>query len=354
MKIGKLKDKIRGCIIGGACGDALGYPVEFIYSFKAIRNDYGEEGIKEYDLRYPWLNYGCNKAQISDDTQMTLYTMQGLMDAAYDREHIVEEVTHNYLGWYCLQTGEYLPESYKSELTEIPELNRRRAPGNTCLSALNAIDKGENVDNCSKGCGGVMRVAPVGIAAALQGWTLSETAQVAADIAEITHLHIMSSYSSALLALLIRDCLLFNPQTPEEFAEIVEKSLAVLKDTYGEDAPALDAFKLRIETAVGKKDDARPDWEIIEGDLGEGWVAEETIAIAVFSVMRHMDDFAGCLISAVNHGGDSDSTGAVAGNIIGSILGYESIPRTWIENLQLTDLMIRKSDEMTEIGKAKD
>ena len=352
MEIAKLKDKIRGCIIGGACGDALGYPVEFIYSFKAIRNDYGEEGIKEYDLRYPWLNYGCNKAQISDDTQMTLYTMQGLMDADYNPAQIVEEVTNNYLGWYCLQTGEYLPESYKSELTEIPELNRRRAPGNTCLSALKAIYNEEDVDNCSKGCGGVMRVAPVGIAAALQGWTASETAQLAADIAEITHLHIMSSYSSALLALLIRDCLLFNPHAPEEFAEIVEKSLAVLTDTYGDNAHGLDEFRFLIGKALEKKDDLRPDWEIIEDDLGEGWVAEETMIIAVFCVMRHMDDFAACLISAVNHGGDSDSTGAVAGNIIGSILGYESIPSAWIENLQLTDLMIRKSDEMTEIGKA--
>ena len=72
-------DKIRGCLLGGAAGDALGYPVEFL-SARGMKVRYGEEGITEYSLRQ-------GIAVISDDTQMSLFTANGLLCArrALDR-----------------------------------------------------------------------------------------------------------------------------------------------------------------------------------------------------------------------------------------------------------------------------
>lgn len=67
----KRLDKYRGCLIGGAIGDALGYAVEFIDDAQ-IRARYGQNGITEYDLRN---GIAC----ISDDTQMTLFTATGLL-----------------------------------------------------------------------------------------------------------------------------------------------------------------------------------------------------------------------------------------------------------------------------------
>lgn len=64
-------DKYRGCLIGGATGDALGYAVEFL-DRTTILNRYGEKGITEYDLIK-------GIAEISDDTQMTLFTANGLL-----------------------------------------------------------------------------------------------------------------------------------------------------------------------------------------------------------------------------------------------------------------------------------
>ena len=77
MQTNNLRDKCRGSLIGGAIGDALGYPVEFVYSFEEIKAKYGEEGITEYDKSYPWLDEEFNQALFSDDTQMTLYTAEG-------------------------------------------------------------------------------------------------------------------------------------------------------------------------------------------------------------------------------------------------------------------------------------
>ncbi|MDE6340507.1 MAG: ADP-ribosylglycohydrolase family protein, partial [Muribaculaceae bacterium] len=81
-------------------------------------------------------------------------------------------------------------------------------------------------------------------------------------------------------------------------------------------------------------------------ELGEGWVAEETLAIAVFSVMRYVDDFEKCVCCAVNHDGDSDSTGAVAGNIIGAILGYNAIPKKYLTALELHDVIVSVADDL--------
>ncbi len=78
---------------------------------------------------------------------------------------------------------------------------------------------------------------------------------------------------------------------------------------------------------------------VIECSLGGGWVAEETLAIAIFSVLRHIDDFRGCMICAVTHRGDSDSTGAVAGKILGAILGTSGIPDDMMQPLQFHNLI---------------
>lgn len=48
----------------------------------------------------------------------------------------------------------------------------------------------------------------------------------------------------------------------------------------------------------------------------------------------------------MNHNGDSDSTGAIAGNIIGAYLGYEAIDKKWIENLELIDVILERSDDL--------
>lgn len=77
--------------------------------------------------------------------------------------------------------------------------------------------------------------------------------------------------------------------------------------------------------------------------LGEGWVAEETLAIAIYCSLKYKNDFSKGVIAAVNHNGDSDSTGAVTGNILGALLGFEAIESKWKNNLELSEIL----DEMS-------
>lgn len=341
------QDKIRGSLVGGAVGDAFGYPVEFVYSFQDIQAKYGEEGITDYDLSYPWLDGKIDTAQFSDDTQMTLYTAEGLLEAEQGGQPVVPAICNAYIAWFGHQVGRKVKISYMSELAQIKELNQRRAPGNTCISALFAINSGKEPDNASKGCGGVMRVAPVGLYGAAHGWTLDKTARLAGDTAEVTHLHPLSTYSSAALAVIVQLCVDAEAMDVETFKETVLKSLDTVGAVYGESAPAMDDFRTIIEKSIRLADNQLLDWEIIENGLGGGWVAEETLAIAVFSVLRHIDDFSACMVCAVNHGGDSDSTGAVAGNIIGAILGYDALPAKFTADIQLRDLLLATADRLS-------
>lgn len=98
------KDKIRGSLIGGAVGDALGYPIEFINSYEGIKKRYGDNGITRLDITQWWLpdDENSGKAWISDDTQMTLFTACGLLNAKRRAQlpsmlfarHILNGITH--------------------------------------------------------------------------------------------------------------------------------------------------------------------------------------------------------------------------------------------------------------------
>lgn len=344
----KITDRAAGCLVAGGCGDALGYAVEFD-SYQSICAEYGDYGIQHYDLTRS--ADGVERAIVSDDTQMTLYTAEGLIEAELTGAEILPTIRQAYLSWYGAQMGRKIKGGYRSALAEVAELNVQRAPGNTCLSALHSIHSGHKPANSSKGCGGVMRVAPVGIYGAAHGWDLLRTARLAGDAAELTHLHPLSTYSSAALAVMIQLSLLSETVNLSGFKSIVEQSLAVVKDAYGPAAPGFSTFKTLIREALNlaDTDTSQPDWQVIENEFGGGWVAEETLAIAIYSVARHFDDFKACMVCAVNHGGDSDSTGAVAGNIIGAIMGLNALPNEFTRPLQFRDLLRRTATLLCKI-----
>ncbi len=134
---------------------------------------------------------------------------------------------------------------------------------------------------------------------------------------------------------------------------MVETALDKLPAMYPGCEAALEDFNELIHKTIRPEDDRRQDWEAIENVIGAGWVAEETLAISIFCVLRHIDNFEACVISAVNHGGDSDSTGAVAGNIIGAILGYSAIPEKYRTDLQLHDLLQSTADDLSGLSSNK-
>ena len=109
--------------------------------------------------------------------------------------------------------------------------------------------------------------------------------------------------------------------------------------TYGELWPRyVNVQKAIIRQAMDLANSSIPDPVAIES-IGGGWTGHEALAIAVYSAMKHQDSFEDAIISSVNHSGDSDSTGAICGNIMGCLLGRKSIPAKFTDNLELRDVI---------------
>ena len=334
-----LQDRIRGSLIGGAIGDALGYPVEFMGE-KQIVHHFGERGITRFSLNHN------GKAVVSDDTQMTLFTANGLLNAK--RLGIAPKygICRAYIEWYLTQTGEKSKKFNDCWINAIPELNANRAPGTTCMSALDAIYRGREPQNNSKGCGGVMRVAPIPLYAAVEGrMSLEEADRLAGDAAEITHLHPLG-YIPAALASHIIYCLALDPKpTQESMKRYIREGVEMMRKLYASTQKEVEFMADLAEEAILLTNDKTSDLDNVIR-LGEGWTGEEALAIALYCALKHFDNFKEAMIAAVNHGGDSDSTGAVCGNILGAAVGYEAIPQFYKDNLEMHDLILHIADDL--------
>lgn len=356
-KQNKIQDKIRGCLFGGAVGDALGYPVEF-WTEREIFSRFGEEGIQQY---VP--DRSSRKAVFSDDTQMTLFTANGLL-VNETRKHLqgypdrpADAVAAAYQDWLRTQEMEQFTDnamddtksSYSSWLMDVPGLYVQRAPGRTCMSAL--IERrrsGEAVENYvktpennSKGCGGVMRVAPVALYAGADA-EIEKLDYEGAQAAAITHGHSLGYMPAAVLVHILHR--IIYPKQPQTLKEIVLEAGEAAAELFAGDA-YLNRLTQIITLAVRLAENKKNDLDNIR-QLGEGWVAEETLAIAIYCALRHQDNFSAGVTAAVNHRGDSDSTGAVTGNILGAWLGFTAIEDKWKTNLELADVILEMADDL--------
>ena len=332
------RDRFRGCLIGGAAGDALGYAVEF-RNEGWIFSHYGDRGITEYELKN-------GTALFSDDTQMTLFTAAGLL-AGHARggdDNYGNCIRLSYLDWLKTQNERYPVQNActATRLMSVPELFSWRAPGNTCLGALEAGGTGtvERPANTSKGCGGVMRVAPVGLFFNDSGMPAEQVARIGAEAAAVTHGHILGWMPAAALSQIVHEI----SQNGDSVYDAVMKTLYVQEEMWPESKDR-DYFLELMGRAVDLASADRNDLEAVHR-LGEGWVGEEALAIAVYCALKYENDFDSAIIASVNHRGDSDSTGAIAGNILGARLGLRGIPEKYTANLELKDLILETADAL--------
>lgn len=335
--------KFLGCLIGGAAGDALGYPVEF-WTEDMLHHTYGAKGISEYALRN-------GVAQISDDTQMTLFTANGLLFATTRGclrgilGSYPSYVAEAYREWYKTQTASYpaAKRFISCWLLNVPELYARRAPGNTCLAALEEGGDGGIINpiNHSKGCGGVMRVAPVGLYFGSSRMAGMAADLMAAEIAALTHGHPMGYIPAALLAHMVR---LLAHSDAISLREAVLDGLEAMQQIFFW-VEELPAFCRLIEKAVALADAGSDDLQAIH-TLGAGWCGDEALAVSVYCTLRHSDNFDAALRAAVNHSGDSDSTGAITGNLLGAHLGLSAIPEKYTQKLELLEVITELAEDL--------
>ena len=319
-------DRIRACLLGGAIGDALGAPIEFS-NLTQIRDRYGPQGVTGY------VSGAWPPGTFTDDTQMTLFTAEGLIRAAVSSSAAAGVDTplviwHAYQRWldtqgYRVPWDPGFPQGPSGWLVAEPALRHLRAPGPTCLSALRSGRLGSTRIplNQRKGCGGVMRVAPIGL-------VTDDPFNLACEAAALTHGHPTGYLAAGTFAAVLAAVTRGDPLSAS-----IARAVGLLRSRPGHEE-TLDAVQAALNLAASR---SRPSPEMVE-TLGGGWVAEEALAITLYCALVAAD-FRGGVLLAVNHSGDSDSTGSMVGNLLGALLGTEALPEEWLQGLQARALV---------------
>jgi ADP-ribosyl-[dinitrogen reductase] hydrolase len=313
-------------------GDALGAGVEFDW-MEDIRRKLGPAGVTDYVEAYG------RRGAITDDTQMTLFTAEGLLlaDGSADVRAVVDRAYARWLATQGERSSRWPADDRDGgRLAGVPALNERRSPGRTCLSALKAERAGSVAApiNDSKGCGGVMRIAPVGL---LGRGHASDPFDLGCELAALTHGHPCGYLAAGAMALIVAR--LLAGETLDAALDAAEARLAQ-RPRHAETLGALRAARALAAS------DAVPGPEAI-ATLGAGWVAEEALAIGVYGALVALvaRDYAHGVLIAVNHSGDCDSTAAIAGSMLGTMLGVDAIPPAWLAELELRDEIERLAAE---------
>jgi ADP-ribosyl-[dinitrogen reductase] hydrolase len=330
-------ERLRGCLLAGACGDALGAAIEFM-SRDEIRALYGPLGPDRYVSR------SRPTGAWTDDTQMTLFTAEGMIRARTRARlhgicHPPRVVRHAYLRWLHTQ-GVPVREEITLGSKPWPDgwlvkqrfLHERRGPGNTCLTALASglFGTPERRMNDSKGCGAVMRMAPV----ALHDLVGQDAFRSGCEFGALTHGHPTGYLAAGVLAATVAGLLV-----GQELSAALDAATARLCK-YPQHEETLAALRqARAAAAAGTPSADRV------ASLGPGWIAEEALAVGVYCALVAPDVLSGLRL-AVNHGGDSDSTGAIAGNLLGAMHGPRAIPDVLLEDLEGREVIERVAADL--------
>ncbi|MGW5879125.1 ADP-ribosylglycohydrolase family protein [Nocardiopsis terrae] len=361
-----LPDRLSGCLLGGAIGDALGAPVEGL-GLDQIHERYGGRGLTEYAEG----SYGVGA--ITDETQLTLLTSDALVRASVRARDkgiggaAVGMVQMAYLEWARIHGSG--PDTAPAPSGPSPAgpaapagprngpgpLHAPRGYGAATVAALREAAArnepglplgtvAEPVNN-SKGCAAVVRTAPCGF-----GTVSAEYAfELAEQVAALTHGHRTAQLAAGVFAATVWG-LVRGGELPGSLA----RARGLLEDRrgHGEVSRALDSAASVAARGV-------PDaWDL--AGLGDGWTSEEALAVAVCVALRAEDltvpdtgpgsrgpghrglPEAGRhgLRLAVNHSGDSDTIGALCGNLIGARYGVHAFPGHWQSQLEVRDRVL--------------
>jgi ADP-ribosylglycohydrolase len=298
-------------MLASAAGDALGAPVEFL-GIEQIVDAFGPRGIQDLVPAYGRLG------AVTDDTQMAIATARGLVKAMRTGSDEVDAVLEAYFAW----------------LDSLRDPANVRGPGSTCVGGLEEQLKARTAcaENDSKGCGGVMRVHPVGLYVPGDPEAAYELGRRTADL---THGHPTSGVSSGVQAALVSQLVV---------GVSVLEAIGTLLEMLGDRDENLETLAA-VQKALDLGMQGAPGREALSA-IGEGWIAEEALAAGVYVLARYADAPLDGLAAAVNHSGDSDSTGAIAGALLGALRGGEWLPEKWLEVLEHREVLEELAGEL--------
>lgn len=336
-------DHYSGCLLGGAVADALGAAAQGM-SQNDIHEHFGPDGLRDYAKVFG------REGAFTAHTQLVLFTAEGVLRAKVKAEEltlplsIVPPVYNAYQRWLATQDGLCDASQYNGlgggHLIQAPELYQERHAEACCLEALTngRLGQPESPINDSRGCGAAVRMAPLGlffcsesIFRRLDPATIDQTVfALGCQLAALTHGHPDAFLAAACQALLV-----FRLIRGDELYDAVQNTLVVLGQY-----PRHEPCRNRLEDAlIGVHDCESPG-------SAKCMSASQILAQAIRCALDAHGDFSRGVLAAVNLGGPSAGRSALAGQLLGAWLGRGTIPVSWLQRLELHDLISEISDDL--------
>lgn len=339
-------EKFRGALYGSAYGDALGYPLQN-FSVGRIQHRFGPFGLRTLvrDAK------NGRKAPISENTQMILATIDGILWADAKKLDLVDGIYRGYMRWYYSQTGEEPRRGQRTWMRRQPHerefclvrekfMHARRNPEEGLLGAFSKDAKGSTkvkVNDC-RGSAALARAIPIGLIFAGDSKAAFDEAVKAAAL---SHSDPVGYYAAGGLAALI-SCLAYGLTLPKA----LERAEALLGKVHKTD-PILSLLGAAEEQANNHPAGKTGTWDHIDSiaSLGSGENAEEALAIAVYCALA-VDDPLDALIISANHSGKSNTTAAITGALEGVRFGKGFIPAYWADILEGSTALAFMTDKL--------
>ena len=330
----------RGCLLGLAVGDAMGYTVDK-KSWDEICEDYGPNGLLGYDL----VN-GC--ADITSYTQLAAFACNGLLLGAIrgNSQRYANFLALGIREWAKSQQFRSSPERTYCWLAQVPQMRRRHCMDTRMLDALARPTLGTPEAPV------LHSTTPCAITAAVAAGLCAETARLeprqigrlGAEAVAYTHGDAETFLSGALLAYSLAGILQEpNQSLATQFAFACD----AVEEQFGDAFPQVTDLTAKVKKAIALTKDAELTPLAAMTLLG-CTTAAECVAGAVYACMIHPANFDEAMIVAVNHSGRSGAVGSVTGALLGAKLGFEALPDFYLESLEPVDVLCELADDLTQ------
>ncbi|MFI7483204.1 ADP-ribosylglycohydrolase family protein [Kocuria sp. M1R5S2] len=341
-------DSVRAALLGGALGDAVGHLAASAAGPRVPDRWAGDAPV----------------LRISADTQLALYTLDGLQEVvewANDGQGADETACLwlAYLRWLRTQGEPHpaeAPRPLPRRIDDDESLHAVRAPGSTVLRALRTGRMGEVERPLlpeAQDSGTLARSVPFGLLPHV-GWRT--IAPVAVNGAALTHGHPEAQTSAAVHGFVVHAAVQARLQGVRH---PVAAAVAAARQTAEHLTRPVAETLARIDEAVAARTAGVADEPT--RPLGEGRTAPETLAGGLRAALRAEAEspagadpaevFRRAVEIAAAHGGDPEAAGAVAGAVVGAALGTAALPPRWVERLDARDAVSAAADRwLREVG----
>ena len=335
----------RGCLLGMAVGDAMGYTVDD-RSLEQIRQDYGPEGLLGYDLVNGY-------ADVSSYTQLAAFAGNGLLLGLTRGQ--MQGIMAPYVRYIALaerewsQTQRYSgnPERSVCWVSRDRELRGRRCMDTRMLDTLSRGRPGSMEEPVNRFVtpGAVTVAIPVGMFFNPLRTDREEIDRLGAEAVALTHGAPQAFLSGGVLAHIISRLIWDGPRS---LKELVKESIEALQDGFGREYhrqanEVRDGLNMALRLAASHNVSCSDAMEHLKCTT-----VPEILAGAVYAALCYENNFDEAMITAVNHSGCSAAVGAVTGAILGAKLGEEAIPDFYLEPLETVELLRELADDMLQ------